>query len=219
MLKLYHIPSEGDPFGGSRNGCKALIVLEEVGEPYELVRLSRMSDCRPPDAPFRKINPNGVTPAIDDDGLIVWESAAVLQHLAMTRPTANLLPKGASAQAMVWQWLAWEGATYTPALLAMFYAATKPQPDSTEVEEAKSSLIAKLTILDDALAGKDYLCGAYSVADIALGAIVPIAFLLSLDLTGFSNIIGWLRRLRDRPAFQKADAVRADMAAGEQQLS
>ena len=101
----------------------------------------------------------------------------------------------------------------------MFYAATKPQPDSTEVEEAKSSLIAKLTILDDALAGKDYLCGAYSVADIALGAIVPIAFLLSLDLTGFSNIIGWLRRLRDRPAFQKADAVRADMAAGEQQLS
>ena len=80
MLKLYHIPSEGDPFGGSRNGCKALIVLEEVGEPYELVRLSRMSDCRPPDAPFRKINPNGVTPAIDDDGLIVWESAATSRN-------------------------------------------------------------------------------------------------------------------------------------------
>lgn len=219
MIKLYHILREGDPFGGSRNGCKAVIALEEMGEKYQLVPLSRMEECRPADAAYRRINPNGVTPTIDDGGLVLWESSAILQYLGRKRPASGLLPTDEKALALAQQWLAWEGATLAPSLLALFFAATKqPEPVASEVEVAKTAYLANLKILDDALAGREYLAGAYSVADIACGALVPISFLLGLDLTGRRNIVGWLKRLRARPAWQRADAVAADMTAGEAQL-
>jgi glutathione S-transferase len=220
MLKLYHILREGDPFGGSRNGCKALIALEEIGEKYEVVALQRMTECRPADAPYRKINPNGVTPAIDDGGFMLWESSAILQHLARTRPAANLLPTESRALATVQQWLAWEAATLAPSLLALFFAMTRqPEPVAADVEATKAAYVANLKILDDHLRGREYIAGTYSVADIACGALVPISFLLGLDLSGYGNLVQWLRRLRARPAFQRADAVMADMAAGEKVLA
>jgi glutathione S-transferase len=218
MLKLYHILREGDPFGGSRNGCKALIALEELGEPYTVVPLSRLDDCRMADAPYRKINPNGVTPAIDDEGFILWESTAILQYLARKRPSAGLLPDASPDLARVQQWLAWEGATYAPSLMAMFLAASRPEPVAEDVATAKAALTGNLGILDTALERHDYVAGSYSVADIALGSVVPIVFLLGIDITGHRNIVGWLRRLRGRTAWQKADAVMADLAAGAGQL-
>jgi glutathione S-transferase len=160
-----------------------------------------------------------VTPTIDDGGFVLWESSAVLQYLGRKHPSSGLLPKEEKSLALVQQWLAWEGATLAPSLLALFFAATKqPEPVAAEVETAKAAYLANLRILDDGLAGREFLAGSYSVADIACGALVPISFLLGLDLTGFRNIIGWLQRLRARPAWQRADAVVADLQAGEAQL-
>ncbi|MBV1951777.1 MAG: glutathione S-transferase family protein [Cycloclasticus sp.] len=218
MIKLYHIESEGDPFGGSRNGCKAVIALEELGINYEVNALDRINDCRPADAPYRQLNPNGVTPTIDDNGFILWESSAILQYLAKNNPESDLLPSDSKEQAHVIQWLAWEGATFAPALLNLFFAMTAEEPDEQTIAATKDAFLSTLGILNQQLAGQEFICGRYSIADIANGAITPLSFLLGVDLTQFPNIISWLKRLRVRPSWQAAGAVMSDMSAGEEQL-
>jgi len=219
MIKLYQIEIEGDPFGGSRNGCKAVIALEELGISYEVNALDRINDCRPADAPYRQLNPNGVTPTIDDNGFILWESGAILQYLAKNDPKSSLLPSDPKKQALVSQWLAWEGATFAPALLNLFFAMTAEEPDEKTVAATKDAFLSTLGILNQQLAGQEFICGQYSIADIANGAITPLSFLLGLDLTQFPNIISWLKRLRARPSWQAAGAVMSDMNAGEEQLA
>lgn len=218
MIKIYHIEREGDPFGGSRNSCKVLIALSEIGERYEIRALSRLNDCRPPDAPYRKINPNGVTPTIDDDGFVLWESGAILRYLGESRPGETLLPVDLRSRATVQQWVSWEGATFAPNLLGLFFAMMAPAPDPAAIEAAKGTYLANLATLDAQLAGREYVCGKYSIADIAIGSVTPIAFLLGLDLKAYPNLLEWLRRLRKRPAWSAAEAVMADMEAGKAQL-
>lgn len=218
MIKLYHIQAEGDPFGGSRNGCKAVIALEEMGIDYEVNALDRMVDCRPADAAYRQINPNGVTPTIDDNGFILWESGAILQYLADANPSSGLLPTDSKERAKVQQWVAWEGASFAPALLNFFFAMTAPEPDEATVANTKEAFLGTLSILNNQLAGKEYICGDYSIADIASGAITSLSFLLGLDLTPYPNILAWLARLRDKPSWQAAAAVMSDMDAGKEQI-
>lgn len=218
MLELYHIQREGDPYGGSRNSSKVLIALEEIGEKYDVRLLSRLEDCRPADAPYRKINPNGVVPAINDDGLILWESGAILRYLADTREGMTLMPRDIRQRALVQQWLTWEGTTLNPALLSLFFAMMAPKPDNDAIAAAKAAYLGNLAILNAQLAGKDYVCGSFSIADIALGCIAPISFNLGLDLTPYPDLLAWIKRLGARPAWAKAETVIADMAAGKAQL-
>lgn len=218
MIEIYHIERDGDPFGGSRNSCKVLIALSEIGERYEIRALSRLNDCRPVDAPYRKVNPNGVTPTIDDSGFVLWESGAILRYLGESRPGETLLPADLRGRATVQQWVSWEGATLAPSLLALFFAMMAPKPDPEAIEAAKSTYLANLATLDAQLAGREYVCGRYSIADIAIGGITPISFLLGLDLKTYPNLLSWLRRLRERPAWRAAEAVMADMEAGKAQL-
>ncbi|MEW4983672.1 MAG: glutathione S-transferase family protein [Cycloclasticus sp.] len=218
MIKLYHIQAEGDPFGGSRNGCKAVIALEEMGVEYEINALDRMADCRPADAPYRQINPNGVTPTIDDNGFVLWESGAILQYLAEANPATGLLPTDPKERAKVQQWVAWEGASFAPALLNFFFAMTAPEPDEATVASTKEAFLGTLNILNKQLAGQDYIAGDYSIADIANGGITSLSFLLGLDLMPYPNILSWLARLREKPSWQAAAAVMSDMDAGKEQI-
>lgn len=218
MLELYHIQREGDPYGGSRNSSKVLIALEEIGEKYNVKLLSRLEDCRPADAPYRKINPNGVVPAINDDGLILWESGAILRYLADTREGTALMPADTKQRALVQQWLTWEGATLNPTLLNLFFAMMAPTPDNDAIAAAKAAYLGNLVILNAQLVGKDYVCGSFSIADIALGCVAPISFNLGLDLKPYPNLLAWIKRLGARPAWAKAETVIADMAAGQAQL-
>ncbi len=218
MIELYHIQREGDPYGGSRNSSKVLIALEEIGEKYSVKLLSRLQDCRPADAPYRKINPNGVVPAISDDGFIFWESGAILRYLADSRANTTLMPKDAKQRALVQQWVAWEGTTLNPSLLNLFFAMMAPTPDNDVIAAAKAAYLGNLGILDAQLAGKEYVCGSFSIADIALGCIAPISFNLGLDLKPYTHLLAWIKRLGARPAWNKAETVVADMAAGQAQL-
>src|SRR5260370_42042269 len=81
MLKFY--------FNGAPNPNKVALFIEESGLPYELVPVdTRKGDQFKPD--FLKVNPNGKVPAIDDDGVFVFDSNAILLYLA--EKTGNFLP-------------------------------------------------------------------------------------------------------------------------------
>lgn len=198
MLKLYHVtPRATHP--GSHNALKVLIALSELNAPCEVIDMDPERDLRPLDAPYRKLNPNGLTPTLDDDGYILWESSAIMQYLCATRGPTPLLPADAKARGLVQQWLAWEGGTFTPGLMALFMVKMSGQ--TAEAELAK--VTGLLGILDQQLSGRDFLTGNYSLADIALGCNVAALALLGMNLQAYPAAQAWIDRLAARPAWQQ----------------
>lgn len=208
MLKLYHVlPRPGHP--GSHSALKVAVLLAELGLEHEVVDLDPERDLRPADAPYRRLNPNGLTPTLDDDGYVLWESAAILQYLCETRGPTPLLPTAPHARGLVRQWLAWEGTALTPALMALFMAHMGMGGDAAA---ARARVDAVLAILEAQLAGHDFAAGTYSIADMALGANVPALGGIGVDFAALPATRAWLARLAARPAWA-AQAIFRDDAA------
>lgn len=216
-VKLYHILPQGDPYGGSRNAAKAAIALREAQVPFETLNMSRENDLRPAHGQYRRdINPNGVTPTLDDHGFLLWESAAVLTYIAEKWASGVLMPKETREKARIHQWLAWEGATFQPGLMGVFVLAAAGDQGSDALLAARARYNDNLVILQGDLKARDYVAGSFSVADIALGCSVSVGFCLGVDLKPYPEIGRWLRRLQERAAFAAEPSFSADVLVGEQ---
>lgn len=219
MIKLWHTIRTGDLYGGARNSNKIILALDEIGEPYTLKVVRRIEDVRPPSGPYRKLNPNGVVPTIDDDGFLLWESGAILRYLADSRPGNALMPEDLKGRALSQQWLTWEGATCAPSLLGLFFAVQAQPPSEQVITAARAAFLDNLRILDSQLSGRHYVIGPFSVADIALSSLTALSFALQLDLEPFPNILAWFKRLSNRKAFVENEIFCADFDVGAEQLA
>ena len=97
MLKLYH--------AAQTRSIRPRWLLEEVGAPYELARLSlEQGDNKTPD--YLRLNPNGRVPTLVDGDLVLYESAAIVQHLADRFAEKRLAPPiGTPARGLYYQWI------------------------------------------------------------------------------------------------------------------
>lgn len=180
MLKLY---------GGARS--RASIVqwyLEELGIPYEFVVLDMQAgEHRQPE--FLAINPIGKVPAIVDGDFQLWESGAILFYLAQKYGN---IPSSVEEQAKINQWIIFGNATLGPGI---FVEANR--------EREMPRLMAPLNQI---LEKQPFLLGdEFSVVDVAVGSILCyIPMMLQLDLSEYPAVVDYMRRLSERPAFQKA---------------
>ena len=178
MLKLY---------GGARS--RASIVqwyLEELSIPYEFVLLDMAAgEHQQPD--FLSINPMGKVPAIEDEGMKLWESGAILLYLAekYDRPEATLTERS------IWaQWVLFGNSTLATGLF---------------VEASREKEVPKLlSALSKILSDRPYLLGdEFSVADVAVGSILAyVPMMLPVDLSPYPIILGYIKRMTKREAFQ-----------------
>ncbi len=228
MLKLYYVPAETDPVGGARNAAKIEIALSELGEQRERVDLDREKDLRPKDSWYRKtINPNGLVPAIDDDGFVLWDSVAILRYLGDTR--GKIFPEDPREKALVQQWLSWEAEDYNSDMINLFYlnateAATDPTAfptvivgtkDSPEAQKAARQKYAyRMEMLERELTGNPFIAGEFSAADIALACHVVLSPLMDFDLRPYAHVRDWLYRLSERRSFQADRIFSNDFQAG-----
>jgi glutathione S-transferase len=180
MLKLY---------GGVRS--RASIIqwyLEELGIPYEFIVLDMQAgENRQPD--FLAINPMGKVPAILDGDFPLWESGAILFYLAQKYGNMS---SSLEAQAEIHQWILFANATLGPGIF---------------VEASRERETPKLmTPLNQLLEKQPFLLGdELSVADVAVGSILAyIPMMLKLDLSEYPAVVDYIKRLSERPAFQKA---------------
>ena len=203
---------------GTPNGIKAAVMLEELGLPYELHRIS-FADQDQMTPEFLSLSPNNKIPAIlDPDGpggqpLGLFESGAILIYLA--EKTGRFLSSEPVARYHTLQWLMWQMGGVGPMFgqLGWFvkYAGsevTDPRPRQRYVEEAERLL----GVLDEHLEGRDWIMDDYSIADIA-----TFPWLRTLrdsyeagdlvDWDDLDNVPAYLDRCLDRPASQRGIAA------------
>jgi glutathione S-transferase len=191
---------------------RCLWTLEELGVPYQHVKTNQAAgESRTPE--FLKLNPNGHVPVLQDGDFILWESMAIAMYLAKKYGQGSLWPDNVEDEGRVMQWALWaslEVEIYAVNYLrhAMLYPPEKRRPELAE--EALKVLPAPLKVLDDALAGKDYLVGnRFGVADINVSTVLLLADVYKhLGVDKFGNVVAWLNRVAARPAWQKLPSLK-----------
>jgi GST-like protein len=196
------------------NGVKVSIMLEETGLPYEahLVDIMKDESWTPE---FLSLNPNGKIPAIlDPDGpggrpLALFESGAILVYLA--EKTGRLLPADPGLRYETLQWVMFQMAAIGPMFgqVGFFHRfAGREYEDKRPLQRYVAESKRLLGVLDARLAGRDWIMGDYSIADVAtLGWVRNlIGFYEARDLVEFDTlqrVPAWLDRGLARPAVKR----------------
>jgi glutathione S-transferase len=197
-MKLYGFPM-------SPNTRRALLGLEESELAYELVTVDMMSaGHKAPE--YLKLHPMGRVPVLVDGSFVLWESNAILRYLAEKAPYKQLDGDTPETRAEIAQWTFMNAAHLSPALAHVF-AHTIRLPEDQRipklVENGRLEISRCVGPLDERLAGRDFITGRFSIADISLGASLAVAPMIGVDLGQWPNVAAWLKRLQARPAFKK----------------
>ncbi|MEZ4401545.1 MAG: glutathione transferase GstA [Kofleriaceae bacterium] len=177
------------------------IVAHELGLPLTLdrVRNKQTSDGRD----FLQVNPKGYVPALElDDGEVLTEGPAIVQYLADLRPDAGLAPaNGTLPRYRLQAMLGYINSELHKSFTPLFTPGTT---DEVRAERA-AYLRRRFALLDQALAGQDYLFGAqFTVADAYLFTVASWAAYVKLDLSEFTNLAAFQARVAARPAVRAA---------------
>ena len=192
------------------NGRKASIMLEEVGLPYEthLINILEGDQFKPE---FVAINPNAKIPAIvDREGpggapYTVIESGAILLYLA--EKTGRLMPQDMAARYEVIQWLMLQMGGVGP-IFGQTHHFRRSKPEETYSVERYTTETKRLYgVLDGRLAGRDYLAGEYSIADIATYPWVVRYEWQDVALEDYPNVKRWYDAISARPAVERGLGV------------
>ena len=179
-------------------------MLEELGVPYENVKVSFVNETRTPE--FLRLNPNGHIPVLEDGSLTLWESLAINLYLAR-KHDKGLWPNAVEDEGRAFQWSFWTMTELEePVLTAVTHRWSLPpeQRDPQKADDAAERFNTPLRVLDDALAGRQYLLGSgFTVADLNVASVMSSAPLAGLDLSSAPSARGWLVRCTERPAFAR----------------
>lgn len=192
----------------STNGRKVHMALEEAQASYEIVVVDLMNGAQK-NADYLKLNPNGKVPTLVDDGLVMWESVAILLHLAEKFPAANLLPAAAVDRARAFQWAIWQPTTFgapSSTLFLQLRFTPEDKRNQSTIDRARADIATNNKILADGLAGGEYLAGTFSIADIAL---LPYLYnMVQLEVELPPVVDAYYQRLVSRSSWQKVLAYK-----------
>lgn len=189
------------------NGRKVSTMLEEVGLPYTVHSIDILSGQQfTPE--FIAINPNSKIPAIVDReaGITVFESGAILIYLA--EKTGQLLPKDTKAKFQVLQWLMFQMGSVGPMFGQLnHFRKFAPKEIPYAIDRYETETLRLYGVLDQQLTGQDYICGTYSIADIAIYPWVAIYEFQGLTLDRHPRLKQWCDRMASRAAVQKGMVI------------
>ncbi len=214
-IDLYYWPTP--------NGWKISIALEEMNLPYNvhLIDIGKGEQFAPD---FLRIAPNNRMPAIidaqgpDGEPISLFESGAILQYLA--RKTGQFYGTTERQSLEIDQWLMWQmGGVGPMAGQAHHFLKYAPQMDPPQVlpyaqDRYRAEVTRLYSVLDKQLAGRDYVCGDYSIADMAIWPWAQSWQGQEQDISGMPNLAAWLDRCGARAAVIKGKAVAEDLRGG-----
>jgi len=190
----------------SVNVKKALWCAEELGLEYARIDAGRQYGVV--DTPeYRKLNPNGLVPTIEEDGFVLWESHAIVRYLSARHGAGTLWPDDIRVRADADRWMDWAGGTLNPAMRVAFWGLVRTPPaerDARAIAESVARSGELLAMVDAVLANRPYIAGdAFTMGDIPLGCHAYNWMTLPIERRPLPHLEAWHRRLTTRPAFKK----------------
>ncbi len=199
MIRLHHIPFS--------RSFRVLWLLEELGLKAELAHYS-ITDGSLRASEFKAISPVGRVPALEIDGITIYESAAIVEYLTETRPEHGLGRLAGDPERV--QFLEWLGYAETQAsilasLNMQHLFMGDPTPASPLVLKLEAArLTASLKALENKLSDQEWLLpSGFSAADTMMGFnLFSAPYYVHLER--FPNILAYIERIKARPAYQEA---------------
>jgi glutathione S-transferase len=181
----------------SINVRKVLWTCMEASIEHELVA---------PGPDLLSLNPNGLVPAIRDDGFVLWESNSICRYLAAHHRRTDLLPTAVRDRALVEQWMDWQATDLNFAWRYAFLSLVRHSPlhrDAAAVAASVDAWNAQMRILDARLAATAaHVAGAgFSLADVVVGLSVHRWFMTPIERPRLAAVESYYERLTERPAF------------------
>lgn len=184
---------------------RILWLLEELGVPYTVRHYQRDAATRLAPPELKQVHPLGKSPVIEDDGLVVAESGAIVDYLIRKYGKGRLQPAADSADYTAYQqWLHFaEGSAMLPFLLAL-YVGRLGEAGAPLQPRINGEILNHLAYMNLALEGKDWFVGdQLSGADIMLSFIVDILQGRGM-LDAFPNLKRFAGTVQARSAWQRA---------------
>ncbi|EJL81000.1 glutathione S-transferase [Polaromonas sp. CF318] len=209
-MKLY--------YSDTLNPRKACAVARHLKLPVEFIYVTlEKGEHRTPE--FRAMNPNAKVPVLVDGTTTLWESNAIMCHLA-EKAGSDLWPRD-ERRIEVLRWLMWDATEFAPAAATFYFEhIIKPrflrrEADPAEIARVTPDFERYAGVLEAHLKGRDYLVGhALTVADFAVAITLPYAGKTGLPLQAFPEIRRWHAQLNELPAWREPfPALQAATAA------
>lgn len=204
-MKLYHHPLSG-------HAHRARLFLSLAGVAHDLVEVNLAAREHKQPA-FLALNALGEIPVLDDDGIIIADSNAILVYIARKVGPSHWLPSDLATEAEVQRWLSVAAGKIAYGACAARLVTLFGAP--FDADEVIARAHATIAIVEQALATRRWIAGTAqpSIADIALYSYIARAPEGNVDLSSYAQVDAWLRRIEALPGFVPFVRTRADLGA------
>jgi glutathione S-transferase len=200
MLKLYGFARVNKVARGNTRDLRVLWALEEIGLPCEIVGMDHPNHDLD-SAAYRALNPFGQIPVIDDDGVVVSESGAILLYLA--RKSGKLMPRELAGEAQVLRWCFTALTTIELPLLSLWFVNMSGGKGSKPSETLQGWGEMRLKQLDGWLDGRQFIATEdFTVADILMTHVLDAGTKPEM-LKPHPNLLAYRTRCTERPAWKR----------------
>jgi len=199
-MKLHHVP-------GSRS-CRVRWLLEELGIDYEL-EIYALGDGKLKQEPYVSRHPLGLVPTLEDAGVTLFESGAIVQYLLERYAGGRLEPAiGDAARPRYLQWFHFaEASLMLPLYDVMRHRFVLPESDRSEslLANARRRHAKNLEILERELTGTEHLLDeGFSAVDIMMAYGLQLSKMVGELPEEYKEVNAYLARMAERPAFQRS---------------
>lgn len=205
LMKLYHFPLSG-------HAHRAALFLSLAGVPHELVFVDLAAGAhKKPD--FLKLNAFGEVPVLDDDGIIIADSVAILVYIARKIGPSHWLPTDPVVEAEVQRWLSVAAGKIAYGACAARLVTVFDAP--FDADEVIGRAHATLSVIEQMLTQRRWIAGTDlpTIADVALFSYIERAPEGNVDLSAYPRILAWLRQIEGLPGFVPLPRTRAGLEA------
>jgi glutathione S-transferase len=202
MATLYHAPNA--------RSLRVLWTLEELGAKADVKTLPFPPRVKEPD--YLKVNPTGAIPAMVDGDRVMTESLAICEYLSAKHGSALLVAPGEPERVPFLEWLWYGESTLMTPISRMGRVSSlgvKGEAIDVVLADARDSVSARLKSLEQRLEGRDFLvAGRLTLADISVGYPLHLIAVFGIDVPLGTRTAAYRERLRTRPAFVRAAAIK-----------
>ena len=156
---------------------------------------------------YAAINPQIRIPTLDDNGLLVRQSNAIVRYIARNYAPSVLLPDDETAYVEAERWMEWQASDNSAPMVKVFWGLVRTPPknrDTVGIDQALDVLHGQFAILDAHLAEHTYVAGEkFCMGDIPPGAAVYRYLSMDIDRPAYPHLDKWYNKLKERDAYRK----------------